>query len=289
MGDLSELRNKAAASALPESGETVDSTENKEYISDSEQSGDVLSNPDPNAISDEMRKQLGVPDNVKTLDDVKKHFSEINKMRGAQQNEVGELRKSHEQLQREIAVARQQYEMLSRQMQPQQPQQTEQDIEAELNRQLAENPIEGLRSVAKRELNPALEPIQRQLSELSEYIQDRKIADARMSFVEQNKLTKDDTDAMAEVIAEDPDFFRPFKTNEQRMKAALLMVKDRRGSEAAVAQTETEIATKTKIEADKKQAQVLSPSNQRPASAKKSPEQMKAELVARMSAEGRNF
>lgn len=232
----------------------------------------------------QYRESHGIPENVKTVEDLVKQFSEVNKLRGKQSNEVGELRRG-------LDDQRKQTERLIGMMQQRGEQQgkTQQQIEDDIVAMLAEKPVEGISTVAQRVIDQRLTPFQKQLSDISQFVSDQRINNDRMAFMEQHKLSKDDTDEMAEIIVESPDFFRSFPDNTSRMRAALIELRARRGDQSAQTQAEANIADQAKISNDQNKAKVLSTSNQRSTTKPLTVEESRARLVARMRGAGLDF
>lgn len=267
MDNLDEQRESILSGGTTE---TVDKPAETSDSSSTEDNGrDLLQSEIPS----NYREEFGLPGEYKTLADMFKGYSELNKFRGRRENEFGEIRAKNQELEAKYNQLLQNIQQIGTNKNPE-------DQEREFLELLQKDPRGGIKQVAIDSVREAyeqkLEALNKEISDLKTWRTSSQIAMEKDGFIRQNGLTPEDEQALAEIIKEKPEFFKRFDSTADILEAASIKLAQKKQMGGA--------KNKEIVQAQEKKEQkaaVLSTSNARPAkNTGRTVEEMRDEILA---------
>lgn len=247
-----------------QSAETIDNQAQTYDSNTSETNGRDLSQIE---ITDEMRKEYGIPGEYKSFADWAKGYKELNSFRGRRENEFGEIRGKYTDLENK-------YNQLLQGIQQIGNNKPREEQEREFLDLLSKDPRTGIRTVAEEAYKQHIADLKKEIDTLKNWQQHSQIASEKDAFIREYGISTDEEKELSAILEEKPEFFRRFDSTVDILRAARLELLDRR-SKSAPKNTEQAQAPK------EKQATVLTTTNARPAKQTgKSMEELRDEIVA---------
>ena len=252
-GNIDQMRNTAMSdlginkeSDTPEEETSVKQTEEQ---TDTKNEVDTLSQIE---LDDAMRKEYGISGDVKSIKDVLRQFKELNSMRGRQGEELGSVRQQIAQLQQAYNQAQTRLDSMSN------PKVNPEEEEAAFLQELSTKPRDAMRKEIEKALETKMSNIEKQLQGLGGYVQRQNIDAERRAFIDARKLSEDDQQTMADMIAKEPEYYKAFPSTQAVLRAAYAELMERKGYQTQQAEPQ---------KADVKQVQVTGSKVTRPRTA----------------------